>query len=104
MLNMMNDIITTVKERTRRIEAERCDLRDKFYDALGNIADTSCAAAFKESFRRWKLQYGDLDEEMDIDLPEDIMLMHKVDEVKLMLKRFRRDISPAVWNKLTAIA
>lgn len=32
------------------------------------------------------------------------MLMRKVDGVKSMLKRFRRDISPVAWNELVAMA
>lgn len=104
MLNMVNDVITTVKKRIVKIDEEQASMRKAFYDFLSNPLDISYALLFSLSFSNWKRQYGDIDESMPINEPEDIMLMRKVDGVKSMLRRFRRDISPVAWNELIAMA
>lgn len=104
MLNMMNDIITTVKKRLCNIEQQQNGLREGFNDVLANPWDANYAFAFSVFFNRWKRQYGDIDEPMPMSEPEDIMLMRKVNEVKAMLKRFRRDVTPDSWNRLVAMA
>ncbi len=104
MTPIVTEIMTTVKAGLREIEEQKATLNENFNDVLAHPWDANYAFAFSVFFNHWKRQYGDIDESMPMRKPEDIMLMRKVDEVKAMLRRFRRDVTPASWERLTTMA